>query len=466
MSLQTDAGAVLYVNGLELVRWNMPEGEVTSSTQATTSGDVVTHYFNQILSSLPPPINNEYIIAVEVHAAATIPIVESFSCSVSLLTDDLRLIDSDGSYSCNPESVLESENGAKLYDNNLNTKWCVPITSSQLPSTHIWTFGNGDRRVMNKYALSTPYDMPVRDCVAWTIEGSNDGSIWDTLDTRSGITWSARRETKSFEFSNTVAYNKYRWSCSQVYNIDHEYYGGYIQMSEWNLLMTGTPYVLPGFSYPESAYTWSVGLDTVNISTGRSGYTNWQIAGAGGASLPAGLTFNTANGDITGMPTEALEETVFTVTATYTLDSQVYNTTITITVVACDLPSYIPITVDKVNYGTASETWTIKNAEGEVVLSSDSTKSSVGSCLAAGEYTVTMTSSSGATWASTSLMTISGLADSHSFILARTRLTVQGESSFPLSIQLPLLPAVAGSFKYLADGTVPSGFWMVWHQFL
>ena len=34
VSLQTDAGAVVYVNGMELVRWNMPEGTVTSDTGA------------------------------------------------------------------------------------------------------------------------------------------------------------------------------------------------------------------------------------------------------------------------------------------------------------------------------------------------------------------------------------------------------------------------------------------------
>ena len=460
VGLQTDAGAVLYVNGLEFVRWNMPEGTVTSDTQATTSGDAVTHNFNQILNNLPPPQNGAYIIAVEVHAAATIPSTESFSCSVTYFADDLRLIDSDGSYFSDPESDTSSERGDKLYDNNVNTKWYAEITESEFPAINIWTFGNGDRRVMNKYALSTANDGPSRDCVSWTIEGSNDGSSWDTLDTQTGITWSARYQTQYFEIDNTVAYNKYRWSCSEVYNINYpNWYGNSIQMSEWNLLMTGTPYVLPGFSYPQSVYTWSVGLDTVSISTGKSGYTDWEIVGEGGTSLPAGLTFNTANGDITGMPTEALEETVFTVTATYSLDSQVYNTTITITVTACDLPSYIPITVEKVNYATASETWTITNAEGDVVLSSDYTKSSVGSCLAVGEYTVTMTSSAGVTWASTSLMTISGLADSHSFTLARTRLSVEGESSFPLSIQLPLLPAVAGSFKYLADGTVPSGWY-------
>ena len=238
VSLQMDAGAVVYVNGLELTRWNMPEGEVTSSTQATTSGEVVTHYFNQILGALPSPINDAYVIAVEVHAAATIPSTESFSGSANLFSADLRLVDSDGSYFSDPEgdNASGAERGEKLYDNNVNTKWCAAIALNEFPAINIWTFGNGDRRVMNKYALSTANDAAPRDCVAWTIEGSNDGSSWDTLDTRSGITWSARLQTQYFEFSNSVAYNKYRWSCSEVADYSAVYYGGFIQMSEWRIV--------------------------------------------------------------------------------------------------------------------------------------------------------------------------------------------------------------------------------------
>ena len=82
--LTTDAGAVVYVNGQELVRWNMPAGDITPSTQGTSS-DVVTHKFVQLLAALPTPKDDSYMIAVELHAGKTIPEIEHFNCSVMFL---------------------------------------------------------------------------------------------------------------------------------------------------------------------------------------------------------------------------------------------------------------------------------------------------------------------------------------------------------------------------------------------
>ena len=458
VTLTVNGGAVVYVNGQELIRWNLATGSISSTTQATVS-TTGKHNYVQLLAALPTPENNTYIVAVEVHAGSTIPSSEEFQGSVALLDNDYRLIDSDGSYTCVPEnSGNAAENGAKLYDGSTSTKWCVAVTAASFPTTHIWTFGNNDRLVVNKYALSTANDFPIRDCVNWDIFGSNDGSQWDLLDSQTSVVWTTRYQTKTFEMNNQLAYNKYKWQCNAVQSLTGAY-GNNIQMSEWNLLFTGAAYVPPGISYPQDAYTWSVGIDNVNITPGKSGYTNWQISGAGGASLPAGLSFDSTSGAITGIPTGSLEETVFTVSATYSVDSQVYTCTITITVLSCDLPNYISVSVEKVNYNTASESWTIKNSEGESVLVSSNTESSVGSCLPVGEYTVTMTSSSGTTWQGSSVMTINALVDGHSFILAKARLTIAGEDSFALPITLPLLPASAGSFKYLADGTVPSNWY-------
>jgi len=43
----------------------------------------------------------------------------------------------------------------------------------------------------------------------WQLQGSNDGTNWTTLDTRSNISWSYE-ETKSFTLSSSVSYYYYR----------------------------------------------------------------------------------------------------------------------------------------------------------------------------------------------------------------------------------------------------------------
>ena len=51
---------------------------------------------------------------------------------------------------------------------------------------------------------------------AWTFSGSNNGSDWVTLDTRSGITWASGTTTKTFAFENETKYEYYKFSCSEI----------------------------------------------------------------------------------------------------------------------------------------------------------------------------------------------------------------------------------------------------------
>lgn len=52
--------------------------------------------------------------------------------------------------------------------------------------------------------------------VAWTFEGSNDGSSWTTLDTRSGQTLATTEPGTSYTFSNSTSYTYYRINVSAV----------------------------------------------------------------------------------------------------------------------------------------------------------------------------------------------------------------------------------------------------------
>lgn len=71
--------------------------------------------------------------------------------------------------------------------------------------------GVGNAIVARRYTLfcfnSTEQPRMPRD---WTFEGSNNGSSWTTLDTRSSITGWGVGETKTFDFSNTTSYRYYR----------------------------------------------------------------------------------------------------------------------------------------------------------------------------------------------------------------------------------------------------------------
>lgn len=67
----------------------------------------------------------------------------------------------------------------------------------------------------------------------WTFQGSNDDSTWDTLDTRSNITWTAD-QTQTFSFSNSTGYKYYRINVTAI--------GAAVTLTIFELEMFGTLY--------------------------------------------------------------------------------------------------------------------------------------------------------------------------------------------------------------------------------
>lgn len=60
------------------------------------------------------------------------------------------------------------------------------------------------------YFTSTSEEHPGDTPVAWTVEGSNDGVVWVTLDSRQGETGWRSGETRFYEFSNKTAFLYHR----------------------------------------------------------------------------------------------------------------------------------------------------------------------------------------------------------------------------------------------------------------
>ena len=93
----------------------------------------------------------------------------------------------------------------KLTDGNLSTKWL------DLSATSWVLFTYTSAQTWNKYAVTSGNDEPLRDPKAWTLQGSNNGTQWTLLDTRTGQTWSARNKTQTYTFTNSTAYRYYKW---------------------------------------------------------------------------------------------------------------------------------------------------------------------------------------------------------------------------------------------------------------
>jgi hypothetical protein len=80
-------------------------------------------------------------------------------------------------------------------------------------------FGSGNTKVITGFTLTTNSSYPTHCASAWKIQGSNNASDWDDLDTQTSQSWSAS-EKKSFSFSNSTGYRYYQFYWTAIENGD------------------------------------------------------------------------------------------------------------------------------------------------------------------------------------------------------------------------------------------------------
>jgi hypothetical protein len=98
------------------------------------------------------------------------------------------------------------EGPEKLVDGDLYTKWSVGTNTAWIQ------FAYTEAKRWNKYSLTSGNDAPTRDFKDWTLQGSNDGTAWTTLDTQTGHPqWTTRNSTLDFDFTNLASYKFYKF---------------------------------------------------------------------------------------------------------------------------------------------------------------------------------------------------------------------------------------------------------------
>ena len=124
-----------------------------------------------------------------------------------------------------PNTSKPSENFPSLIDNSKTTKY---FRSGR---TALWIqYQSTAPAIVVKYTLTSANDVPNRDPRDWNLQGSNNGTSWTTIDTRTGQTFSSRFLTKTYTCSsNTIPYLYYRL------NITNNNGDTGTQLAEWEL---------------------------------------------------------------------------------------------------------------------------------------------------------------------------------------------------------------------------------------
>ncbi|MFT3870206.1 MAG: immunoglobulin domain-containing protein [Nibricoccus sp.] len=92
---------------------------------------------------------------------------------------------------------------AKLFDGSASTRWADYSAASWIK------VGTSAPTILRRYTLTSSSDSANSDPIAWTLYGSNDGTNWTVIETRTGQSWSSRKLKR--DFTLTTASNKYVW---------------------------------------------------------------------------------------------------------------------------------------------------------------------------------------------------------------------------------------------------------------
>jgi hypothetical protein len=118
------------------------------------------------------------------------------------------------------------EEFTNLINNNVRSKYLTFNASAWMQ------FQANTSYIVKGYTITSANDAPERDPLNWTLQGSNNGSNWTTIDTRTNQDFPNRFQTRTFTFNNSTGYQYYRFNMSNNS-------GAILQLAEFELF--GTP---------------------------------------------------------------------------------------------------------------------------------------------------------------------------------------------------------------------------------
>jgi hypothetical protein len=133
----------------------------------------------------------------------------------------------------NPGGNNAGEGSLKLIDGDTDSKFLI----FDYPTDFWMQQDLPNEGVVNLYTLTSGNDADSRDPKDWVFAGSNNEITWETLDTRTGESFSGRNETKEYTFDSSTPYKHYRMYIT-ANNGD-----GLFQLSEWRLLERDVPII-------------------------------------------------------------------------------------------------------------------------------------------------------------------------------------------------------------------------------
>ena len=137
----------------------------------------------------------------------------SYQTLGNLLIDDPDTAEAQiASVTSTAEPTDGGQIAGNMFDGSVDTKFYAGNTASgsniTWPVVVTWSY---DRAItFQQYSVTAAEDAPERDPQEWKLYGSADGKTYTEIDSQSGVTFSARHDTKTFTMAQQVKYAYYK----------------------------------------------------------------------------------------------------------------------------------------------------------------------------------------------------------------------------------------------------------------
>lgn len=164
------------------------------------------------------------------------------------------------------------EQVGNLVDGNPNSKFL-----SFSPEATV-VFKGVKPTVLKGYAFTSANDAPPRDPKNWTLEGSDDGQTWTSIDAQSDQAFSGRGKQNRYELTgNETAYTYYRFA--MVHGGTDEWGGNILQLAEIDFMVVAEA---PIVAFDVTNRTPKVGEFVIFKDASLVSPTQWQWTFEGG----------------------------------------------------------------------------------------------------------------------------------------------------------------------------------------
>ena len=338
MGVYCRAGVVVYINGKEVYRAYVPEGEVSSST--TITGGKATPYWHRIIG-----LQKNFITGVNTIALAVVNTPANRNVTIDAnvrLYFSLSSLDMPLSVSLTAETTDDSISYpvSNLFDGDYRTRAMMPRASNTtITGPQYWGFHFDDESAVavSRYCFVSNDAAGRYDPISWDLYASTTGkgdtlTQWTFFGSWDTIKWNARNERMCFTIPQMeYPYRYYRFVMKSNAN---QVPDNFFSLAEIELYTVNVEsFADSDLSYNPSSVIVYHSIAMSSMQPSLSGFSQCSIT----PELPYGLSIDAYTGVISGTPVGAMEMTSYSVTCKNQRGSS-RTATIAITVQSCVLP--------------------------------------------------------------------------------------------------------------------------------